>query len=110
MPTPRSSPTNHSRLRFQALLHESCIRSITLSRLTELVAEAEGNDLERLTSAGIYDDPDLATHVALEYVATLLRHYRPEFDALPCSERVTLLKDGCRRVKTFRSCRKPSFR
>jgi hypothetical protein len=66
--------------------------------LTEQVAELEGNDVESLTSAHIYDDPDLATHVALEYVAALLRHYRPEFDTLPYPERVALLKDGCRRV------------
>jgi hypothetical protein len=66
--------------------------------LTELVTELEENELERLASSQIYDDPDLATHVALEFVAALLRHFRPEFDTLPYSERVALLKDGCRRV------------
>jgi hypothetical protein len=66
--------------------------------LTELVTELEDDELERLASSQIYDDPDLATHVALEYVAAVLRHYRPEFDTLPYSERVALLKDGCRRV------------
>jgi hypothetical protein len=70
----------------------------TIQGLTDLVAESEENDLERLTSAHIYDDPALATHVALEYVAALLRHNRPEFDTLPYSERVALLKEGCRRV------------
>jgi Mn-dependent DtxR family transcriptional regulator len=34
----------------------------------------------------------------LEYVAAVLRHSRPEFDTLPYSERVALLKEGCRRV------------
>jgi len=69
-----------------------------IQELTEVVTELEENELERLASTQIYDDPDLATHVALEYVAALLRHYRPEFDTLPYSERVALLKDGCRRA------------
>jgi hypothetical protein len=69
-----------------------------IEELTELVTALEENELERLTSSQIYVDPDLATHVALEYVAAVLRHYRPEFDTLPYSERVALLKDGCRRV------------
>jgi hypothetical protein len=69
-----------------------------IQELAERAAEWEEDDLDRLTSANIYDDPDLATHVALEYVAALLRHSRPEFDTLPYSERVALLKEGCRRV------------
>jgi hypothetical protein len=69
-----------------------------IERFTEMVTELEEKELERLASSQIYDDPDLATHVALEYVAALLRHYRPEFDTLPYSERVDLLKVGCRRV------------
>jgi hypothetical protein len=66
--------------------------------LTELVTELEENELERLSSSQIYDDPDLATHVGLEYVVALLRNRRPEFDELPYPERVALLMDGCRRV------------
>jgi hypothetical protein len=69
-----------------------------IEELTNLVTELEENELERLASSQIYDDPDLATHVALEYAAALLRHYRPEFDELPYPERVALLKDGLRRV------------
>jgi hypothetical protein len=77
---------------------EGLIEEEAIQGLTELVAESEENDLERLASSQIYDDPDLATHVALEYVAVLLRHYRPEFDQLPYPERVALLREGCRRV------------
>jgi len=66
--------------------------------LTEQITELEENELVRLSSSQIYDDPDLATHVALEYVVALLRDRRPEFDELPYPERVALLKDGCRRV------------
>ena len=69
-----------------------------IEELAELVTELEENQLERLASSQIYDDPDLTTHLALEYVVALLRNRRPEFDELPYPERVALLKDGCRRV------------
>ncbi len=38
---------------------------------------------------------------ALEYVVTLLRHYRPEFDELPREEQIDLVKAGCERVNNF---------
>lgn len=69
--------------------------------LVEGVIDLEQSELEEQAFSHIYDDPDLATHVALEYVAAMLRHYRPEFDELPYPDRVALLKDGCGRVNEF---------
>jgi len=69
-----------------------------IEELIELGTGLEENELETLASSQIYDDPDLPTHMALEFMTVLLRHYRPEFDTLPYSERVALLRDGCSRV------------
>jgi hypothetical protein len=39
--------------------------------------------------------------VKLEYVAALLRHFRPEFDELPRDEQVALVREACKRVNAF---------
>jgi hypothetical protein len=72
--------------------------------IQELVTQVTGEEASesgQLVSSGIHDDPDLETQLALEYVAAMLRHYRPEFDDLPYPERIALLEDGCTRVTEF---------
>ena len=61
--------------------------------------------LTKWNDAGAQDDkPQLSGHGALrslEFVLSLLRHYRPEFDNFPRQDQQALLKATCERVETF---------
>jgi hypothetical protein len=48
-----------------------------------------------------YDDPQVHTAHTVAYVVALLRYYRPGFDNRPREERVSLVKEGCKRVVRF---------
>ena len=61
--------------------------------------QALEEDMREFRSA--YNDPQVHTLHTLGYVVALLRYYRPEFDDLPREERVSLVKEGCKRVVRF---------
>jgi hypothetical protein len=60
----------------------------------------EGSATETISeSSGVLEG--LQHHQALDYVLTLLRHHRPEFDDLPHEERVALMVETCTYINAF---------
>jgi len=79
-------------------LYEQTIQEL-VQAVDDSLVQALEEDIREFRYA--YDDPQVHTTHTLAYVVALLRYYRPEFDNLSREERLTLIKEGCKRVVKF---------